>query len=98
LETDFNSAAAPGKWFLSRWLLEHIDEVVAAEKGLLLTCNGVLPVIQCEQYVPPFSLRDEWLATTWISFDGLEDHTPQKKRVADAARKARREGLTFTTY
>jgi hypothetical protein len=43
-------------------------------------------------------LVPEWLATTWISFDGLEDHTPYKKKVAEAARKARRDGLTFTTY
>lgn len=78
------------------WLSQNSHMVALEEEGLLLTPGGVFPVVRGPAFfAEETDGRYSWDATTWISDEGLEDHTPQKRRLAQAARKARAEGQTF---
>jgi hypothetical protein len=79
------------------WLAENIHVVAMEAEGLLLTPNGVSPVVRGERFKnKEFDGSFHWVATTWISDEALEDHTPHKQRVASAVRNARRTRDTFT--
>lgn len=78
------------------WLVENSHLVRSEEKGLLVSPNGVFPIVRGDLASHPIlDERCYWLATTWISFDGMEVHTPMKARLAHTVKSARAEGLVF---
>jgi hypothetical protein len=82
---------------VASWLGQNIHVVAMEAEGWLLSPNGASPVLRGERFkTKEFDGSFHWVATTWISDEGLEDHTPHKLRVASAVRKARQAGDTFT--
>jgi hypothetical protein len=93
--TDRNAVLAELKP-VACWLAENRHTVAMEEAGLVLTEHGVFPVVRA-----PAVFDDEvdgrycWDAPTWIADAGLDDHTPQKRRIAEAVKRARQRGEMF---
>ena len=78
------------------WLLENLHTVVMEKEGYLVTPTGVFPVVRgYKDAVYQVDDVPNWLATTWISQANLEDHTPHKRRVAEAVRAVSGKGVQF---
>jgi hypothetical protein len=81
---------------LSPWVYEHRRDVGVGE-GILLSRSGfflVLPASPLLSIEAGLNGLQHWDATTWIADGGMEDHTPGKRRVAVAVRRARERGMT----
>ena len=78
------------------WLLENSHIVAMEEEGYLSTPTGVFPILRgAKKLSKQLDGRSYWLATTWISQANLEDHTPHKRRVAEAVRAVSGKGVQF---
>ena len=78
------------------WFFENGHIVAIEEEGFLVTPSGVFPVVRGPR------VKDDqldgirhWVATTWLSQAALEDHTPHKRRVAEAVRALGGTGIQF---
>ena len=81
---------------VGKWFFENMHVIEMEEEGYLVTPTGVFPVIRGPyKKSRTFSPGPHWLATTWIAQENLEDHTPHKRRVAEAVREVSGKGVQF---
>ena len=81
---------------VGNWFFDNADIVAMEGDGYLVTPSGVFPVVHGRPIrSDSFTAFPYWVATTWIAKDHLEDHTPHKKRVAEAVRAVTGGGVQF---
>ena len=79
---------------IGAWLLENLDAIGLEGEGYLLSPSGVFPIAMGKPFRSERLLADcFWDATTWIADTGLSDNSELKRRIAEAVRQARSQGM-----